>query len=244
MCHPRRGAVPAVPVRVGRVTAGRHVDRNRGRDGVHGSHAGSDRRSEVSQPPSARLPPCRAAEPPARSHADRCHHVGADERAAGPPPRVRPGRAAGPSAGSAVAQAVPADVVPAPWAGPDRTVARSTTARTTVLGAPSTPPAARARDRRCRHHRCDAARRPRGVARRRRAVRGPRRRRGNPDGVTPRRLDYTKAARRSTVAMASELSSSTTTPNMPRLVAASTFEGRSSKNAVRSAAALSLVKAS
>ena len=51
-------------------------------------------------------------------------------------------------------------------------------------------------------------------------------------------------ARRSTSSIAGPASSSTTTPNMPSAIAASTFEGRSSKNTVRSAVALNLVRAS
>ncbi len=65
-----------------------------------------------------------------------------------------------------------------------------------------------------------------------------------PDGASSSQRNYTRAARTSTVEIAPALSSSTRTPNMPRLLAASTFDGRSSRNAVRSGAALSLVKAS
>ena len=53
-----------------------------------------------------------------------------------------------------------------------------------------------------------------------------------------------KPASLATVARAGALSSSTITPKIPRLVAASTLDSTSSKNAVRSARALSLVKAS
>lgn len=60
----------------------------------------------------------------------------------------------------------------------------------------------------------------------------------------PRPATQARPAKRSTLAIATAASSSTTTPNMPTRVAASTFEARSSKNTVRPARALSLVKAS
>ena len=60
--------------------------------------------------------------------------------------------------------------------------------------------------------------------------------------ATPGQLPRPASA--ATVERAAALSSSTSTPNSPRLVAASTFDCTSSKKTLRSARALSLVKAS
>lgn len=57
-------------------------------------------------------------------------------------------------------------------------------------------------------------------------------------------LAQAKSANRSTAAMAGAASSSTSTPYMPSASAAATLLGRSSRNAVRSAVAPSLVRAS
>jgi ComF family protein len=67
-----------------------------------------------------------------------------------------------------------------------------------------------------------------------------------PDHIQPvgRFQSAAKPASAAISARAGALSTSTTTPNKPRLVAACTFDGRSSANAVRPATALSLVKAS
>lgn len=62
--------------------------------------------------------------------------------------------------------------------------------------------------------------------------------------ATPQGLPQSKPARRSTVQIAGALSSSTRIPNNPRRSAATTFEGTSSKKALRRATALSLVSAS
>jgi ComF family protein len=62
--------------------------------------------------------------------------------------------------------------------------------------------------------------------------------------ATPDAVGQAKPARRSTSAIAEVQSSSTTTPNIPTLVAASTLPATSSRNTVRPAVALSLVKAS
>ncbi len=61
--------------------------------------------------------------------------------------------------------------------------------------------------------------------------------------ATPEKPFQVRPARRSTVAMAGTLSTSTTTPIMPTRSAASTFDGTSSKKAVRAGTALSLVSA-
>ncbi|MCU1392518.1 MAG: hypothetical protein JWM34_946 [Ilumatobacteraceae bacterium] len=61
---------------------------------------------------------------------------------------------------------------------------------------------------------------------------------------TDRRSLQPRPARRSTSAMAGAASTSTTTPNMPSALAASTLLGRSSRKAARDAVPLSLVRAS
>ncbi len=61
--------------------------------------------------------------------------------------------------------------------------------------------------------------------------------------ATPEAAGQVKPARRSTVAIAGPLSTSTSTPNIPSRSAACTFDNTSSKNALRQATALSLVRA-
>ena len=62
--------------------------------------------------------------------------------------------------------------------------------------------------------------------------------------ATPDSVAQIRPARRSTAAIAGELSSSTNTPNIPRASAATTFDMTSSRKALRPASALSLVSVS
>ena len=62
--------------------------------------------------------------------------------------------------------------------------------------------------------------------------------------ATPDSVAQARPARRSTAAIAGALSSSTSTPNIPRASAAATFDRTSSRKALRPASALSLVSAS
>ncbi len=166
--------MPQVQVRARCVIPGDHLVRHSRSNRIQWFGQRTDRRVEVPKSPPPRRTPRESAQPSARCHPDRCHHLGAHQPFQGSWSWVRPGRTAGSRARRAVAQTVSADALSAPRRHPDRTEqgqptdragVRHPAGRTFASVAVCDPRTTGPRRRRRRDHRIHPARSPGGAPR-------------------------------------------------------------------------------